>query len=247
MSVKLVSINIEGSKHLEDKVLPYIKKENPDVITLQEVFKPDVKKIEEATGMNSYFVPLASVVDQDPDIEDRHVWGLLILTRLPIVGQGHDFYHRYHQDGRLPDFYSCDNPDQMDRALAWIKVSVDGGEMIFANTHFMWSQKGLTTPLQMKAYTEMEKIMDNLDIDVFTGDFNAPRGREIFSMLAKRYKDNMPSDLETSIDNKIHKAQEDINLMVDGLFSEQGIKITDVKVSTGVSDHKAISCLVDKE
>lgn len=247
MSVKLVSINIEGSKHLEDKVLPYIEREAPDVITLQEVFEPDVERIEWATGMKGYFVPLASVKNQHPDRSDRHVWGLMILSSLPIVTQGHDFYHQYHQDGTLPEFHSTKNPEEMNRALVWITVETDQGEMTFATTHFTWSEKGITTPLQLEAYSKMEKIMDKLEIDVFTGDFNAPRGREVFSMLSERYKDNIPADLETSIDNAIHKATEDINLMVDGLFSDEGIKVSQVKVSTGVSDHKAISCIVDKE
>ncbi|NCN87378.1 MAG: endonuclease/exonuclease/phosphatase family protein [Candidatus Pacebacteria bacterium] len=248
MSVRLVSINIEGNKHLEERVLPFIKKQNPDVITLQEVFRADVKMIKEFTGMDGLFVPMAHIAQENTYLpEGDDVWGLLVLSRLPIINSGFEMYFKYQGKDKLPFFISTKNPGQMNRGIAWIKVKDGQENIVFATTHFMWSKEGETTPLQEEAYQEMEKIMNKLPIDVFTGDFNAPRGRKIFSLLSKRYKDNIPQDLVSSIDNDLHKAKNEINLMVDGLFSEEGILVSNVNIHTGISDHKAISADINKD
>ena len=53
--MKLISLNIEGDKHLDDKILPFFDKEKPDVLCLQEVFAKDIQKICQRTGLEKYF------------------------------------------------------------------------------------------------------------------------------------------------------------------------------------------------
>jgi len=50
--LKLISLNIEKDRHF-DLILPFLKKHQPDVILLQEVFSKDIPKIEEALQMKS--------------------------------------------------------------------------------------------------------------------------------------------------------------------------------------------------
>lgn len=248
MPVKLVSLNIEGSKHLEERVLPFLNKQNADVITLQEVFRVDVERIKEVTGMEGVFTPMAHITQVNiPIPEHGDIWGVLILTKLPIIGSGSDTYYKYHGKDDLPVFVSTKNIEQMNRVLSWIIVESDGEELTFATTHFTWSAKGETTRLQREAFQNLEEVLDKLPISILTGDFNVPRGREIFTKLSKRYKDNIPQDVVTTIDNVIHKAPEEINLVVDGLFSAKGIEVSNAQVISGVSDHMAIVGTVTKE
>jgi endonuclease/exonuclease/phosphatase family metal-dependent hydrolase len=179
--------------------------------------------------------------------EDNDVWGILILSKLPILNSGFELYFKYQGRTDLPVFISTKNPDQMNRAIAWIKVKDGPESIVFATTHFTWSPEGTTSPLQEEAYRGMEMAMDKLPIDIFTGDFNAPRGKKIFGLLAERYKDNIPQDLTSSIDNDLHKAEDEIILMVDGLFSEKGTVVSEVQIHTGISDHKAVTGVISKE
>jgi endonuclease/exonuclease/phosphatase family metal-dependent hydrolase len=75
---------------------------------------------------------------------------------------------------------------------------------------------------------------------ILCGDFNAPRGREIFSRLAKRWHDNVPLHYVTSIDPKLHRAGP-LQLMVDGVFSTTDYRVRNVVLHQGVSDHCAIT------
>ena len=77
------------------------------------------------------------------------------------------------------------------------------------------------------------------------GDFNAPRGGEIFSALATRWHDNIPGTYHTSLDLSLHKAgkvdgERLATLMVDGLFTTPGYRTSRVELVPGVSDHCAI-------
>ena len=49
-SLKLISLNIEGDKHIP-QVLAFFKREQPEIICLQEVFLPDFKMFKKELGM----------------------------------------------------------------------------------------------------------------------------------------------------------------------------------------------------
>ena len=48
---KLISLNIEGHKHLE-RFLPYIKEQKADIICLQEVFESGMELFKKEFGMD---------------------------------------------------------------------------------------------------------------------------------------------------------------------------------------------------
>ncbi len=107
------------------------------------------------------------------------------------------------------------------------------------NTHFLWTPDGSTSDEQRQALSNMFELLENEKEFVLCGDFNAPRGREIFSTLAQKFKDNVPPEYTSSLDPVLHRAAP-LHLMVDGLFSTPGYNVTGVKMVGGVSDHCAL-------
>jgi endonuclease/exonuclease/phosphatase family metal-dependent hydrolase len=199
MSIKLISLNIEGNKHLDNLVLPFLVAEKPEVVTLQEVFLPDVPKIEAA------------------------------------------FYQYYYGvEEVIPEFFAKQDPNSMNRVLVWQVVEKDGQPYRFATTHFTWSMDGQTIDLQKQTYQSMKQILETFPDLVLTGDFNAPRGKEIFTNLATSYKDNIPAEVMTTIDNNLHKAKANIQFVVDGCFTSKEYRASNVKIVDGVSDHMAV-------
>ena len=87
--------------------------------------------------------------------------------------------------------------------------------------------------------------MGNQSSFVLTGDFNAPRGGEIFAELASRYKDNIPNHYQSSLDPDLHRVK-NLKLMVDGLFSTPDYNLGEVRLINGVSDHLAVAAKVSK-
>lgn len=244
MSIKLISINIEGNKHLENRVLPFLLAEKPEVLTMQEVFVTDVEMIKKALSMDGIFVPMADVNYENEHLPARGLWGILHLTKLPVKEFGYEYYYGVEQ--QIPQFFAKQDPNSMNRVLVWQAVEKDGKEYWFATTHFTWSKDGETIDLQRQTYETLGQALDKLPGLVLSGDFNAPRGKEIFTQLATRYEDNIPSQITTTIDNNLHKAHADINFVVDGCFSSPEYKVENVRIVSGVSDHMAVVAEVTK-
>jgi len=246
MSIKLISLNIEGNKHLKEKVLPFLKMEDPDVICLQEVFKNNVKSIKKSLKMTGFFVPMGLVnykLSNNCSFNDE--WGLLVLTKLSIDNSGYKYY--CGNSDNLPIFYFGVDPNIVNRAVAWIQVSNQKQSFTIVTTHFVWSFAGSISTEQTQALVRLYDSLSQFHDCVLIGDFNTPRGKEIYSDLSSRYEDNIPSQITTTIDNQYHRSKDHIEFVVDGVFSSSKYKVSQVSIVDGLSDHCAIVCIVSQQ
>lgn len=235
--LKLVSLNIEGHRHLEERVIPFLQAEQPDVISLQEVFLSDVSRLVKALDMDSFYVPMAEIATQTVHHEPLGRWGVAQFTRLPVISHGFAYYQGDLQ--HLPTFHP-DEPNSMNRVVSWVEVQQGDQRFTCATTHFTWSTAGEATEEQRQSLVALEQVLDRyLPEVVLSGDFNAPRGRATFDRLAERYRDNIPPQYQTSIDPDLHKAGA-LQLMVDGLFTSPQFQVREARLQTGLSDHQGI-------
>lgn len=242
--IKLISLNIEGDKHL-DQIISFLQKEKADVLCLQEVFDEDLSLLEKSLNMKGEFV--AEVVIKRKNylrINPRGAIGLLILTRGRVAEVKRYYY--VGNDRVIPEFSDTDN-NIHNRILLLIKILKGGREFTIATTHFTWSPEGKATPRQHRTLDSLFKIFNKNNIRecILCGDFNAPRGGDIFSRLAKKFTDNIPEEILTTIDPNLHRVK-NLQRMVDGLFTTREYECHNVRVIGGLSDHKAIVGLVKK-
>ena len=235
--LKLISINIEGSKHFK-LFIPFIKSENPDVVCMQEVIKDDIEFLERELGMKSVFAPQAYHLILD----DVRLVGVAMFSKLPIENIRKDYYvgnedHLVHVSRE--DMSSAEFHKMINRAV--ISADIIKGDDIYkiATTHFTWTPEGKSTDYQINDLKELFRMLDNLGDFVFTGDLNAPRGMKTFSMLAEKYKDNIPQQYDNSLDPNLHRIK-GLKHMVDALFTNGRYEAKNVRLQDGVSDHMAI-------
>lgn len=233
MPLRLVSLNIEGKKHLAE-VLSFLQAADADVVCLQEVFQDDLARFERELGVVSVFANMR----QRPNTADH---GNAILTKLPLAS--YQVLPYMTHDPAHPHFILGSEEERavsQDFNLLVADIEYGGGESLrVITTHFPWSEEGRTTPFQRVALKNLLAQTDTLGEFVLCGDFNAPRGQEIFTELSARFKDNVPPRYESSIDPTKHR-NPDIRLMVDGVFTTPGIAVTDVSMQGGISDHRAL-------
>ncbi len=74
--------------------------------------------------------------------------------------------------------------------------------------------------------------------DILCGDFNIPRGTELYHVLADCLYDNIPPEYVSSIDPVLHRVP-NLSLMIDYMWSLERIRIENVRQVCGVSDHCA--------
>jgi endonuclease/exonuclease/phosphatase family metal-dependent hydrolase len=243
--MKIISLNIEGDKHLDDKILPFFNKEKPDLLCLQEVFAKDIQKICQITGLTKYsFVSQAKVTKDNPHLPTNGLWGLCIFAKNLSKTRKHYYNGNANQ---IPEFFAYQDPNSMNRCLLTVQVEVEGEIYQIATTHFTWSGEGKISDLQKEHFSKLKSFLADYPELVFSGDLNTPRGQQIYDQLAEIYKDNIPKKIDTTVDKNIHKAKKDIRLVIDALFTSPAYKASKVKVVDGVSDHKAIVAEIKKK
>lgn len=239
--MKLITLNMERSCHL-DRILPFLQQEQPDLICLQEVMKSDLGSLQAASGLSHCAM---SLMTQHPNEINRGPHGIAILSRYEC-SESQEFVYSGQGDGSLLfDRTSLETKLNTSRYLVLlVKTETPEGIFHVGTTHFPWTPDGQPRDFQFKS---AEKIISQFSTEpiVFTGDLNSPRGGPVFSLFSEQWQDCIPKQEKTSIDPKLHRAGP-LELMVDGLFLSHHYQAKEVKLISGVSDHKAIVATIQR-
>jgi mRNA deadenylase 3'-5' endonuclease subunit Ccr4 len=193
MSIKLITLNIEGSKHL-NTVIPFLKTEKADIICLQEVFKVDFKLIKKELNIDGSFFPMSNRIKITKDYDQaKGVWGLCILSNLK--NSVNKFY--YVGKGTTPFF--TDNWSD-DRVLVYGTFEKNKQKYTIGTTHFCFTPDGQADNNQRIAFRKLIKFVTNFGDFILCGDLNTPRGREIYTKFTTYFKDNLPKNIKSTID-----------------------------------------------
>jgi len=140
--------------------------------------------------------------------------------------------------------------------LGGIEVMKDGVPYKIFTTHFPISDMySRVNDFQREAMASMLGILSTQGEYVLCGDFNTSRHSaapddELWNMMTAQMRDNIPAEINSSIDNTIHRAGktgldfEKLRILVDGVFSTPAYIVSEVEMISGVSDHKAVRCFV---
>ncbi len=244
MSIKLISLNIEGHKHLEQRVLPFLQQQQADVICLQEVFEVDLPILAKTLQMQFTYVPMSNVADTSIHMSDAlGSIGLAIFSKNDLLTIDKHFY--FGKENQIPRFLHAQNPNAMNRCLLTVTIQHQQQMFRIATTHFTWSKNGDSTDLQQEHLTQLFEILTNYPQLILCGDFNAPRGKKTFARLAEKYQDNIPPTIITTLDPSLHKAGK-LEYVVDGLFTNSDYIVEKIAVVDQVSDHQAIIAEIKK-
>jgi endonuclease/exonuclease/phosphatase family metal-dependent hydrolase len=251
-TLKLVQLNIERSKHL-DLVVPFLKAQNADVVCLQEFMERDMALFEKELQMKLEYRRCCDHPGDNPK-EIPGIMGLAILSKHPLMVVSDKYY--FGQSDPLIK-HTPGIPGTTANPLLVCDIEKGGTTFRIATTHFTVALGGGVNELQRDHLQKMFAILERQGEFVLAGDFNAPRGGEIFSKLAEKYTDNIPKEYTTSIDGTMHRAGTEKlkadaeamgfrGLMVDGIFSTPGYSVSNVAMHTGVSDHCAFTADISK-
>ncbi len=239
--MKLISLNIELNKH-NLIILDFLKKEKADVICLQEILEEDFPFFNKELNLESVFqVCRYQRSPFYPQLIGKKQ-GVAIFSK-NIINSGSVFYLGSKEDTTKP-FDSVNF--KKSEALVWANIkSSEGASFKFVTAQLPVTENGEVTPFQLEVLDSFLMKLDKLGELVLCGDINGPRGRETFDRLAKKYKDNIPPEYKTSLDQNLHRVK-GLIYVVDGLFTTPNYKASNVRLIDGVSDHMAIVADIKK-
>ena len=245
MSLKIISLNIEGKRHL-DRVVPFLKSESADVVCLQEVFEEDLPKLKDQFYSNHIFLPTWKTSQHfNLEIKEAYepgndLFGIAILSRLPLTQLA-----AARLDSNLPEIPENTGPGTWNPGLIVAKA----GGLTIATTHFTWTRFGQADERQRQHLQILLNLLDPYSELILTGDFNAPRGEEIHTAIAEKFVDQTPKNIETTLDPKLHYANRlqpgKLKLVVDHVFTTPNLSVK-TEIKNNLSDHLALIARVDK-
>ena len=181
VTVKAMTYNTySGRKMGIDKIADVINKENPDIVSLQEIERntkinpwDTPKKLSELTGMKYYYFVHAL------DIPSGGDYGNLILSKYPICEE---------KSFKLSALKKGDYI----RSFGYVKVSKEGKEFYFATTHLDHKYEDAARLLQIN---EILSHVEQLDLPIILGgDLNSRRGSATMDAFQRYFTVNCLSD-----------------------------------------------------
>ena len=259
--MKIMCLNGWGGK-LYDRLLPYLKAENPDILCLQEVVNTPATEKEWLTYKDgnhilpqranffrdvqtvlpdhlSFFCPAAQGVLWDGDVKIPSQWGLATFVRksYPITGQVQGFVHKSY----APYDYG-EHPRSRSAHAVKIFDYSKNKPVVLAHMHGLRDLKGkMDTPERAaqarKLVAIVNQLADHDDLVVVCGDFNVTPNSETLKILSETGL----TDLVTTRTNKgtrtSHYKKE--SRYADYMLINQHTPFVDFKVvfEPEVSDH----------
>ncbi|MGM0629192.1 MAG: endonuclease/exonuclease/phosphatase family protein [Patescibacteria group bacterium] len=236
--MKLVSLNVEGRHHL-DKVVGFLKKEDPDLICLQEA-PIDISSMLKKEGYRVTFLPLILMPASN---------GLPFPKGNLMAFKGSsniDIYHYYKPSEGIAVF----DPERKRETMSQAVIFANTKGVSVATTHFTWAPKGeVASKEQVEDMKSMFEFLDKKPPHILCGDLNITRNinRLYREELVPRYTDAIPAEYESSLDRRLHRSGGDPELsklfdrfMVDHLLLKEPFKAKNVRLEFGVSDHAAV-------
>ncbi len=228
--LKIVTLNTANTL-LENEQTAFLRNSNFDIICLQEI---------SLTKFNQYKSDLAMQgCYHRTYTSNRTQIGIGILSRFRFVDTKALYFGKHERD--------VSSHEESDRVLLVVTIDPDNSGNVWniANIHFTWSPEGLPNEQQRVHVHNLINVIAEYKSLILCGDFNAPRGGEIFSYIDSKYNDNVPKKYSTSIDSKNHRAGE-LDYMIDGVFSTTDFKATNFTAHSDLSDHLAFIATLKK-
>lgn len=249
--MKLININIEGDKHF-DTVIPFIEKEKPDVLCLQEIFRKDETRFQ-SLGYTCSFLPMTQKMHDGTWSE----FGTLLCSR----GGMRAIQTAYYLNGsnELPHFDNAERSESISEVkYGVLSAIVDHEDTPYqiATTHFTWTPDGaVPSDAQRESMGAFLAHIKNLPAHVISGDFNIPRHHNpLYGELIQHYKDAVPETYASSLDPTKHRLGNDpdkrhlfTDYMVDYVLVQEPYGAEDVRLEFGISDHAAVVATITRD
>lgn len=253
--MKLVNININIKEDNTLKVVDFIKAQQADVVTLQEVLRPLEDNVFENYKVQTvldnslkgiypyrFFGPLQVTNmflkngQMHRDFGGYLEQGNEVISKFPIVSAVNEFYYKNFS-------YNTDvthwKEEDHGRAVQIVVLEVAGQKVQILNVHGIWTPDKLGDARTVAECEYLIKAARRQDLPtVIVGDFNLQPGTESIALLNKEFINLVSQYKILSTRPGFSDDLDQGDNIVDYIFVNEKIKVNDFKrIDTNISDH----------
>lgn len=254
MKIKLITLNLFQGGLYFDAIKDFLRKENPDILCVQEAYNSHDKKLTRSLRsidalkeiFPSYFYHFA------PELlsvrkEGKIDTGNAIFSRFPIIKTDAFFYDIPY--GEYEFYAKNDNKydfSLLPNNLEHVKMRINNKELNVFNTHGIWGHDGKDTKrrLQMGEMI-INQIKDKSNV-ILAGDFNLFPTTTTVRNIGKHLKSVFSNELQTTFNMKLKPHPGNYSTSaVDMIFVSKNIHIFEKYCpNVDVSDHLPLVCVL---
>ncbi len=245
MTVKILCLNLWEGGILWDNIVNLLKREDPDILCLQEAFDappPAPLQYQTVKRMrillpNHYHQYSPELYEIRPDGEGDT--GNLIISKYPIAHSETIFLYGDYQKITRPNTIEFSHyPKNMQ--CAYIALPTNK-ELHVHNLHGIWGLDGSDSPERLRMSSIITSHIANKQNVIVAGDFNIKPDTQTIRSIEQKLINVFKGNLSSSFNMK-HKTNPGYaTAVVDMIFASPDVAIVDKKIlDDDVSDHKAL-------
>lgn len=250
MQIKYLSLNIWNGGMLFDNVIEFLKREHPDILSLQEVynnhgseFERRYRTIDVLQDIFHYpytaFAPAFRKHENNIAVEQ----GNAVFSKFPITATQITFYDKPYRDiyGEQPEDYPF-----YPRNLQYAALDAHGKTINVFNTHGIWGEDGNDNPRRLHMSDVMIKQVKNKERVILSGDTNTSHYTKTITNIEKHLTNVFKDELKSSFNMKQKDKPGYATSVVDVLFVSPDIRIIEHSMpDVNVSDHMPLIAVLE--
>lgn len=250
MILKILCLNLFEGGIFWNNIEKFIKRENFDILCLQEVYNGDSKQppnFQSLTRLQKllpkfYFYYSPEMYEIWP--EGKGDLGNAIFSRFPIIKQNTVFLHRQYQKFKRLQHGSGFSHYPKNMVHATVKIS--DIELNIFNLHGIWGLSGEDTKERLEMSRMIIEEIKGKENIVLAGDFNLSPDTKTITNIEKQLTNVFKGEL-TSTFNMKHKTNLGYaTAVVDMFFVGPNLKVvTKSSPSDDLSDHKPLLVTIE--
>lgn len=252
MQFKFLCLNLWYGGRLFDSIVEFLRRENADVLALQEVYHgddpaldPQFRSFTELPKVLGYPHTHIAPAFRDVRPEGKIVQGNAIFSRFPIVATNVTFYdvpynHERSERADAPDF------SRVPRNLQHAVLDVGGTLVNVLNTQGIWGFDAQDNERRLHMAEVIAGEVCGRPHTVLAGDFNVGEHTKSIATLEACLSSVFKDQLTTSF-NLVWKTDPGFaRSVVDMVFASPDMRILDRRVpDANVSDHRPLVCVLE--
>lgn len=237
---------------LFEQILDFIRKENPDILLLQEVYNSTDSSLdkrfrsmgvlrEEVKFPYEFFAPTSVAILKEGEIEA----GNAILSKLPIENSETVFFDVPF--GKVMNYETAGGDySQTPRNLQHATIKAENTVLNVFNTQGIWGKDSEDNERRIKMSEIIaEKVKDQENV-ILAGDFNVMPHTQTVQNIEKHLSNVFKGKLKTTFNLRQKSIHALSTVVVDMMFVSPNLNITEAYCpDVDVSDHLPLACVVE--
>ncbi|MDO8240479.1 MAG: endonuclease/exonuclease/phosphatase family protein [Candidatus Moranbacteria bacterium] len=250
MKIKIININLWQTGNLQENAFDFLKKEDADIVLLQEV------RNGKGDGLERQFKPLDIMLlelkypyfDYAPTfLENMKVRkieeGNVILSKFPIKSSRAIFYdvpYGERNGSSVEDFTFTP------RNLQCAEIDLGDESLNVYNTQGIWGTDGEDNERRLQMGEVIANEVSNKTSVVLAGDFNVKENTETIKKIERNLVNVFKGELKNSFNMRVKKGPEFAIAVVDMFFASSNLKVVEHSCpDIDVSDHLPLIVTLD--